>query len=36
VPIDNKSALAEIALHFALDDMDKQDTSQLLNKLKGR
>ena len=36
VPIDNKSALAEIALHFALDDMDKQDTSQLLKKLKGR
>ena len=32
VPIDNKSALAELALHFALDDMDRGDTSQLLKR----
>ena len=32
VPIENKSALAELALHFALDDMDRGDTSQLLKR----
>ena len=36
VPVDNKSTLAEMALHFALDDMDKQDASQLLKMLNGR
>jgi hypothetical protein len=33
VPIDNKSALAEMALHFALDDMDRGDASRLLKRL---
>jgi hypothetical protein len=32
VPIDNKSVLAEMALHFALDDMDQGDDSQLLKR----
>ena len=32
VPIPNKSALAEMALHFALDDMDRDDASQLLKR----
>jgi hypothetical protein len=36
VPVENKSTLAEMALHFALDDMDKQDASQLLKMLNGR
>ena len=30
--IPNKSALAEMALHFALDDMDRGDASQLLKR----
>ncbi len=33
VPIDNKSVLAEMALHFALDDMDRGKASQLLKRL---
>ena len=33
VPIDNKSVLAEMALHFALDDMDRGEASQLLKRL---
>ena len=33
VPIDNKSALAEMALHFALDDLDRGEASQLLKRL---
>jgi hypothetical protein len=33
VPIDNKSVMAEMALHFALDDMDRGDESQLLKRL---
>jgi hypothetical protein len=32
VHVDNKSALAEMALHFALDDMDRGDASQLLKR----
>lgn len=36
VPIDNKSALAEMALHFALDDLDKNEASQLLKRFKNR
>ena len=32
VPIGNKSTLAEMALHFALDDMDRGDASQLLKR----
>ena len=36
VPIDNKSALAEMALHFALDDMDAGDASELLKRFKKR
>ncbi len=35
VPIDNKSYLAEMALHFALDDMDRGDDSQLLKRFGG-
>ena len=35
VPIDNKSVLAEMALHFALDDMDRGDRSQLLKRFDG-
>ena len=30
VPIENKSALVELALNFALDDLDKEDDSRLL------
>ena len=33
VAIDNKSTLLEAALGFALDDMDKGEGSQVLNKL---
>lgn len=33
VPIDNKSNLLELALAFALDDMDKGKTSRVLQKL---
>ena len=36
VPIDNKSALAEMALHFALDDMDRGNASQLLKRIGNR
>jgi len=36
VPIDNKSALAELALHFALDDLDRGDGSRLLKGLSRR
>lgn len=36
VAIDNKSVLAELALEFALDDMDRGDASQLLRRLSGR
>ncbi|WP_419662776.1 hypothetical protein [Desulfosarcina variabilis] len=36
VAIDNKSVLAELALEFALDDMDRGDTSRLMEKLSGR
>ncbi len=36
VPIKNKSALAEMALHFALDDLDQGDASQLLKRLENR
>ena len=35
VPVDNKSTLIEVALGFALDDMDKGASSQVLNKLDG-
>ena len=31
--IENKSALLELALSFALDDMDKGDSSQVLKRL---
>lgn len=34
VPIDSKSALAELALSFALDDMDLAEKSELLGRLK--
>ncbi len=33
VPIDNKSTLLELALAFALDDMDKGRASRVLQKL---
>jgi len=33
VAIDNKSTLLELALSFALDDMDKGNNSQVLQKL---
>ena len=36
VPIENKSDLAEMALHFALDDLDQGDASQLLKRFKRR
>ncbi|MBC2710593.1 MAG: hypothetical protein HGJ94_06230 [Desulfosarcina sp.] len=36
VPIENKSALAEMALHFALDDLDRGDASQLLERFNNR
>ncbi len=35
VAIDNKSTLLELALSFALDDMDKGKASRVLRKLKG-
>ena len=35
VSIDNKSTLLELALSFALDDMDKGKASRVLQKLKG-
>jgi hypothetical protein len=35
VPIDNKSVLAEMALHFALDDMDRGAASHLLKRFDG-
>lgn len=34
VPLENKSMLAEMALSYALDDMDQEKTSHLLAKLK--
>lgn len=30
IPVENKSMLAEMALHFALDDMDRGKASRLL------
>ena len=33
VPVENKSVLAEMALHFALDDIDRGEASQLLKRL---
>jgi hypothetical protein len=36
VAIDNKSTLLELALSFALDDMDKGQNSRVLKKLKGQ
>ncbi len=36
VPIENKSALAEIALHFALDDLDRKAASLLLKRFGDR
>ena len=36
VAIDNKSVLAELALEFALDDMDRGGASRLMLKLSGR
>jgi hypothetical protein len=36
VPIENKSMLAEIALNFALDDLDKGRAGRLLEKLSER
>jgi hypothetical protein len=36
VPIENKSALAEMALDFALDDLDRGDASRLLERFKNR
>jgi len=30
IPVENKSMMAEMALHFALDDMDRGKASQLL------
>ena len=36
VPIESKSALAEMALHFALDDLDQGDASQLLKRYHSR
>ena len=35
LPIENKSALAEMALHFALDDMDRGDESRFLKRFDG-
>ena len=34
VPVDSKSALAELALSFALDDLDLAEKSELLGRLK--
>lgn len=36
VPVENKSALAETALHFALDDLDRGLSSRLMKRLKNR
>ena len=36
VAIESKSALAEMALHFALDDLDRGDASQLLQRYHSR
>jgi hypothetical protein len=36
VPIDNKSALLELALVFALDDLDKGAKSRVLQRLRSR
>ncbi|BBO66564.1 hypothetical protein DSCA_04940 [Desulfosarcina alkanivorans] len=36
VPIENKSDLAEMALHFALDDLDRKDASRLLERFLNR
>ena len=36
VPVENKSMLAEMALDFALDDMDRADASHLLKRLNER
>jgi hypothetical protein len=36
VPIENKSDLAEMALHFALDDLDRGDASRLIERFKNR
>ncbi len=35
VAIDNKSALAEMAIEYALDDLDRKADSQLLKRLPG-
>ncbi|HSO20849.1 MAG TPA: hypothetical protein VLT88_15400 [Desulfosarcina sp.] len=35
VPVENKSMLAEMALGFALDDMDRGDASRLLKRFGG-
>ena len=34
IPVENKSMLAEMALHFALDDLDRGDAGRLLKRLK--
>ena len=36
VSIENKSMLAEMALHFALDDLDRKGASRLLKRLTSR
>jgi hypothetical protein len=36
VPVENKSMLAEMALHYALDDLDRQEASQLLKRFSRR
>lgn len=36
VPVENKSALAETALHFALDDLERGVSSRLMERLKQR
>ena len=36
VPVENKSMLAEMALDFALDDLDLQDASRLLKRFSRR
>ena len=36
VPVENKSMLAEMALNFALDDMDRKGASQLLKRFSKR
>jgi len=35
-PVDNKSALLELALGFALDDLDQGSKSQLLQRMQGK